>query len=133
VKFQSIVQTRLVIAGLATVLLFSGVTKSQEISNTTFDDGPGAAPFTQPVPAQGAGNSFSALQSAHATPAMVPTDSPVTGQKTMGEREPSTILLWIGVVLVWIGAIGIYARGPAKDLTRELRLLRDSHTSAPGD
>lgn len=130
-KFQNIVQPQLVIAGLAIVLLFSGVTKGQEISNTTFDDGPGAAPFAQPVPAQGAGNAFSALPSA--TPAMVPTDSPVTGQKTMDEREPSTIPLWIGVVLVWIGAIGIYARGPAKHLTRQLRLLRDTHTSAPGD
>jgi len=123
----------LVIAGLATVLLFSGVTKSQEISNTTFDDGPGAAPFTQPVPAQGAGNSLSALPSAHATAAKAAIDPPVTAQQTLGEQERSTILIWIGAVLVWIGAIGLYARGPAKHLARKLRSLRDSHTPTPGD
>src|SRR5215469_4961417 len=60
-RFQNIFRTQLVIAGLGTVLLFAGVTKGQEISNTPLDDGPNAAPFAQPVPAQGAGNSFSAL------------------------------------------------------------------------
>jgi len=28
---------------------------------------------------------------------------------------------------MWIGAIGLYARGPAKHLTRELRALRESY------
>jgi len=130
-KFQTIMQTQLVIAGLATVLLFPGVTKAQEISNTAFDDGPNTAPFDQPVPAQGAASSFSTLPSA--TPAMAPIDGPFTGQQTTDEQKPSTILIWIGTVLVWIGAIGLYASGPAKHLPRELRFLRDSHTSAPGD
>ena len=132
-RFQTIMRTQLVIAGLATVLLFSGLAKGQEISNTAFDDGPNAAPFAQAVPGQVAGNSFSTLPSAHATPAIAPIDGPVTGQQTTDEQEPSTILIWIGAVLVWIGAIGLYARGPAKHLPRELRFLRDSHTSAPGD
>jgi hypothetical protein len=132
-KFQNIMQTQLVIAGFATVLLLPGLTKGQEISNTTFDDGPNAAPFAQAVPAERAGNSFSTLPSAHATPAMAPIAGPATGQQTADDPEPSAILIWIGVVLVWIGAIGLYARGPAKHLTRALRLLRDSHISAPGD
>ena len=132
-RFQNTIRTRLVIAGLGTVLLFAGVTKGQEISNTAFDDGPNAAPFAEPVPAQGTGNSFSALPSAQATTAKAAIDRPVTAQQTSDEQERSTILIWIGAVLVWIGAIGLYARGPAKHLTRELRFLRDSHTSAPGD
>lgn len=132
-KVQNIMQTQLIIAGLASALLFTGLAKGQEISNTAFDDGPNAAPFAQPVPAQGAGNSFSTLPSAHATPAMEPTAGPLTGQQTTDEQEPSTILIWIGAVLVWIGAIGLYAGGPAKHLARELRFLRDSHTSALGD
>jgi hypothetical protein len=132
-RFQNIIRTQLVIVGLCTVLLCAGVTKGQEISNTPFDDGPNAVPFAQPVPAQGAGNSFSALQSAHATTAKAAIDRPVTAQQTSDEQERSTILIWIGVVLVWIGAIGLYARGPAKHLTRRLRSLRDSHTPTAGD
>ena len=132
-RFQNIIRTQLVIAGLGTVLLFAGVAKGQEISNTAFDDGPNAVPFAQPVPAQEAGNSFSALPSAHATTAKAAIDRPVTAQQTLGEQEQSTILIWIGAVLVWIGAIGLYARGPAKHLTRKLRSLRASHTPTPGD
>ena len=118
---------QLVIAGLGTALLFPGVTKAQEISNTAFDDGPNAAPFAQPVAVQGAGNSVSALPSAQVGPAMPAIDGPDRGQQTTEEREPSAILIWIGAALVWIGAIGLYARGPAKRLTRELRSLRESY------
>jgi hypothetical protein len=119
-KFQNIMQTQLIIAGLATVLLFTGITKGQEISNTDFDDGPNAVPFAQPVPAQGLGNSSSTPRSAHATPAMEPTEGPVTGQQITDEQEASTILIWIGAVLVLIGVISLCARRPAKHLTREL-------------
>jgi len=132
-KFQANMQTQLIIAGLATVLLFSGQAKGQEISNTAFDDGPNAVPFAQPVAAQGAGNSVSKLPSALATPAKATIDGPVTAQQTTDEEESSTILIWFGAALMWIGAIGLYARGPAKLLTRELRSLRDSHASTPGD
>jgi len=141
-KFQNIMQTQLVnavlatvllvIAVLATVLLFPGFTKAQEISNTAFDDGPNTARFDQPVPGQGAASSSSTLPSACATRTMAPIDCPITGQ-TRDEQGPSAILIWIGAVLIGIGAIGLYARRPAKHLTRELRFLRDSHTSAPGD
>jgi hypothetical protein len=129
-KFQKIMQTQLVIAGLVTVLLFPGVTKGQEISNTAFDDGPNVAPFAQPVPAQGAGNSSSTLPSARTTPAI---DGPVAAQQTTDEQERSAVLIWIGATLVWIGAIGLYARGRAKRVTRALRSLGDSHSSAPGN
>jgi hypothetical protein len=132
-RFLSIIRAQLAIAGLGTVLLFAGVTKGQEISNTAFDDGPNAAPFAQPVPAQGAGNFLSPLPSAQATTPKAAIDRPVAAQQTSDEQERSTILIWIGAVLVWIGAIGLYARGPAKHLTRELRFLRNSRTSAPGD
>ena len=141
-KFQNIMQTQLgiavlatvllVIAVFATVLLFPGFTKAQEISNTAFDDNPNTAPFDQPVPGQGAASSSSTLRSACATRTMAPIDCPMTGQTT-DKQGPSAILIWIGAVLIGIGAIGLYARRPAKHLTRELRFLRDSHTSAPGD
>jgi hypothetical protein len=129
-KFRNIMQAQLVIAGLATVLLFPGVTKGQEISNTAFDDGPNTVPFTQPVPAQGAGNSFSTLPSARPTPAI---DGPVAAQQTTDEQKWSAVLIWIGATLVWIGAIRLYARGPSKRLTRALRSLGDSHSSALGN
>ena len=105
-RFQNVIRTQLVIAVLGTALLFPGVTKAQEISNTAFDDGPNAVPFAQPVPAQAA---------------------PVAAQQITGEQERSAVLIWIGAALVWIGAIGLYARGPAKLLTRELRSLRESY------
>lgn len=132
-RFQSIIRTQIVIAGLGIVLLFPAVTKAQEISNTTFSDGPNAVPFAQAVPAQGAGNSCSTLPDAHATPAVGAIDGPATAQQTTDEQEPAAILIWIGAVLMWIGAIGLYARGPAKRLTRALHSLRESHTSTPGD
>jgi len=126
-RFQNVIRTQLVIAGLGTALLFPGVTKAQEISNTTFDDGPNGAPLARRVAAQGTGNSVSAPPSAQAAPAMTAIDGPVQGQQTTDERESSAILIWIGAALVWIGAIGLYARGPAKHLTRELRSLRESY------
>ena len=125
-RSQNVIGTQLVITGLAIALLFPGVTKAQEMSNATFDDGPNAAPFARPVAAQGTGNSVSALPSAQATPAMTAIDGAVRGQQTTDEQEPSAILIWIGAALTWIGAIGLYARGPAKLLTRELRSLRES-------
>jgi len=127
-RFQNIIRTQLIIAGLANVLLFPGATKAQDISNS-----PSAARFAQPIAAQGDGNSFSTLPSAQATPTMAAIDGPVTGQHNTDEQEPSAILIWTGAALIWIGAIGIYARGPAKHLTRELRSLRESNTSSPGD
>jgi hypothetical protein len=146
-KFQNIMQTQLVITGLATVLLviavlaavllFPGVTKCQEITNTAWDDGPNTAPFDQPVPGQGAASSSSTFPSACATGTMAPIDCP---RQTTDKQGPSAILIWIGAVLIGIGAIGLYARRPVKHLMRELRYLieirkivRDSHTSAPGD
>ena len=132
-RYQSVMRTQLIIGGLATVLLFPGVTKGQEISNTAFDDGPNAVPFTQPVAAQGADNSLSKLPRALPTPAKTAIDGPVAAQQTTDEHERSAVLIWIGATLVWIGAIGLYARGPAKRLTRALRSLGDSHSSAPGN
>jgi len=145
-KFQNIMHTQLVIAALATVLsviavlatvlLFPGVTKGQEIYNTVFDDGPNTAPFDQPVPGQGAASSSSTLPGACATRTMAPIDCLNYRAKPRElSRGPSAILIWIGAVLIGIGAIGLYARRPVKRLTRELRYLietrkivRDSHT-----
>jgi len=108
-RFQNVIRTQLVIAGLGTALLFPGVTKAQEISNTAFDDGPNGTPLARPVAAQGTGNSVSAPPSAQAAPAMTAIDGPVRGQQTADEQEPSAILIWIGAALTWIGAIGLYA------------------------
>ena len=124
-KFQNIMQTQmgiavlatvlLVIAVLATVLLFPGVTKAQEISNTACDDNPNTAPFDQPVPGQGAASSSSTLRSACATRTMAPIDCPITGQTT-DKQGPSAILIWIGAVLIGIGAIGLYCEAYRKTL-----------------
>ena len=132
-RFQSIMRTQLVVAGLAAVLSVPGVSRAQEISNTAFDDGPNVAPFAQPVAAQGAASSLSKLPSASDTPEMVASDAPVAAQKNIGEDETSAILIWIGAALVWIGAIGIYFLGPAKHFARELRVFRNSPAATPGD
>jgi hypothetical protein len=125
-KLQNIMRTQLVIAGLAivllviavlaTVLLFPGVTKAQEISNTAFD-----------------------VLSACATRTMAPIDCPITGHTT-DKQGPSAILIWTGAVLIGLGAINLYVRRPVKHLMCELRYLteirkivRDSHTSPFGD
>jgi hypothetical protein len=126
IRFQNIIRTQLVIGGLGTVLLFAGVTKAQEIFNTTFDDGPYVAPFDLPVAAPGADNSGSKSLIAQATPAMAAAcrRRPDPRQQTTDEKEPSAIQIWMVGALMWIGAIVLYARGPAKLLVRGLRFLR---------
>jgi len=51
-KFQNMIRTQLVLAGLGAVLLFASSASAQEIENTTFSDGPNVVALAQPTPAQ---------------------------------------------------------------------------------
>jgi hypothetical protein len=134
-KHQSKIRTQLAIAGLGAALLLAGAAKAQEIVNTSFDDGPDVTPFTQ----QGSVDANANANASHALPGSqavltteainAPANQSVPVENNDDEHEG---LIWTGVVLVWIGAIGLYAGGPAKRFTRELRILRASHLSTPG-
>jgi hypothetical protein len=50
-EFRKMVRWQVVLAGLGAALLFTPVVKSQEITNTAFDDGPNVARFSEPAPA----------------------------------------------------------------------------------
>ena len=112
--FGKAMRVQMMVAGLGLALFCAGTTRAQEIVNTSFDDGPNVAPLTQPA----------------ASTATVPASQPMTANTQLlatepaSQNEPSDKMLWIGVSLVWLGAIGMYFSGPAKRFARELRALR---------
>ena len=110
-RFQKMVRTQLFIAGLGAALLFAVGTKAQEIVNTEFADGPYVRPMDNQAPA------------ASVAPVEVQADS--AAQQVDNGEEPSARLIWTGTVLIWIGAIGIYAGGPARRFAREIQSLSE--------
>jgi hypothetical protein len=131
-KFQS-VRKQLIIAGFTAALLFSGVAKAQEITNSTFPDGPSTAPFAQPVATQ---PGVAAKAAPGANDKMTMVDASVSAspnaplpQAPDNEERPDK-LMWTGLFLVWIGAVGLYFSGPAKRLTEEMRRIRSLKLTA---
>jgi hypothetical protein len=139
-KFENLIRTHVAIAGCAAVLSFAGATRAQEIENTTFDDGPNVAPFTQPATIQEAVNIpvVTVLPGSQATLAMASIGaSPNAATKVYAlwandEREPSAGLIWTGIFRISVVTVGRYANGPARRLALELRSLRDSCTFPRG-
>ena len=121
--FGKAMRVQVMVAGLGMALFCAGATKAQEIVNTSFDDGPNVTALAQPA--------------APATAATVTSSQPMTANtelpaaaEPVSETEPSEKMLWIGVSLVWLGAIGMYFSGPAKRFAREMRAVRESQKLA---
>jgi len=117
--FGKAARMQMMVAGLGVALFCASATKAQEIVNTSFDDGPNVAALTQAA--------------APATPAatVVVSQSTTANTQLSAAAEPanatdSETLLWIGVSLVWMGAIGMYFCGPAKRFAREMRTAREA-------
>jgi|SRR5215469_6545407 len=116
--FGKAMRVQMMVAGLGMTLLCAGATRAQEIVNTSFADGPNVAPLAQP-----------------AAPATVTAGQPMTptaqlpAAEPMSDKEPSEKMLWVGVSLVWLGAIGMYFSGPAKRFAREMRAVHSAATA----
>jgi len=99
-KFQTMIRTQLVIAGFVAALSFAGAAKAQEIENTTFDDGPYVASFTQPVSLQDAftAPTLPILPSSQTTPTMAPIGaSTMDGWRILRQRATTacrTLRVW---------------------------------------
>jgi hypothetical protein len=52
-KLQNILRAQVVVIGFTAALLLASPSPAQEIDNTTWDDGPNAAPLAQSTPATG--------------------------------------------------------------------------------
>ena len=118
--FGKAMRVPMMVAGLGIALFSAGATRAQEIVNTSFDDGPNVAPLTQP-----------AVNTATVTASQLTTaNTPLPATEPVSEKEPSEKMLWIGVSLVWLGAIGMHFSGPAKRFAREMRVVRESYKLA---
>jgi len=138
-RFQKLIRTQLAVAGFAVALSLAGGAKAQEIENTTFDDGPYVAPFTQTAPPQDASNASAipALPGSQANHTTEPTSASTNAsaqvsapvQQASVEQVPSAPMVWAGAAVVSIIAVGLYARGSGKRLTRDVRSPRSPCTS----
>jgi hypothetical protein len=130
-NFQNMIRSGLLIAGLGAALSFPGWVSAQEITNARFSDGPNVVALAEPsVTAQSTVANSNALPGPQVVQASTASAAEALPQQpTSDEQEPNEGLMWAGVALVWIGAIGIYACGPAKRLTEQIRSLRNSLVS----
>lgn len=118
--FGKAMRVQVMVAGLGVALYCAGATKAQEIVNTSFDDGPNVTALAQPAaPATTATVTASQPMTAN-------TELPAAAEPASG-TESSDKMLWIGVALVWLGAIGMYFCGPAKRFASEIRAVRESY------
>ena len=65
------------------------------------------------VSPQSYGRPYSLAAIPHAA-AHVEASPPPVARQGIDEEERSARLIWTGTILIWIGAIGIYALGPAR-------------------
>jgi len=117
--FKRAIRVQMLVAGLGMALFCAGAARAQEIVNTSFDDGPNVTTFAQPAPANAA--TVTSNQPITA-PAQLPVAAVEATRQTGSEKS-----LWIGVSLVWLGAIGMYFSGPAKRFANEMRAVRDAY------
>ena len=105
-KLRKMIRWQLVLAGLGAALLFTPTVKSQEITNTAFDDGANVAAFSEPAPAQ---------ISATAVPeeSAVPSGTEAAAIQTSFSVERASLLdspvVTAGLTLLLLACIGLSA------------------------
>jgi hypothetical protein len=129
-SFQNMIRSGLVIAGLGAALSFPGSVSAQEITNARFSDGANVVALAQPAATvQSTAANSNALPGPQVVQASTASAADALPQPTSDEQEPNAGLIWAGVVLVWIGAIGMYAYGPAKRFAEHINSVRNSTAS----
>jgi len=112
-KLRKMIRWQLVLAGLAAAMLLTPSAHSQEITNSTFDDGPNVAAFDQTSAAQPSAqqapvaSNAPALNEAAATEAALPT---TTNQETWVDSP------WLsaGLTLLLFACIAVSVIGGSK-------------------
>jgi hypothetical protein len=118
-----VMRMQMMVAGLGIALSCAGATKAQEIVNTSFDDGPNVTAFAQPTAAGTAAANVIVGQP-------ITADTQPSAAVEPANETDSEKLLWIGVSLVWLGAIGMYFSGPAKRFAGEMRAAQKAYKLA---
>jgi hypothetical protein len=123
---RKMMKMQVVVAGLGMALMCAGAAKSQEIVNTKFDDGPNVATMAQPqttamqAKVVAVSDAQTKVENATELAALRAADT------TSNDEKSTERTLWIGSLLIWIGAIGVYFSGPAKRFVREIRSMRET-------
>jgi len=130
-KFQRMLRTQMVIAGLGAALLFAGSAKSQEITNTEFNDGPYVTAFAQPaqpVSAQTSPASTPVMTASQTMPTVAAVGMPLVPDDG-GVVASSEVEGWIvaGLLFIALGIIMFYCASELSalaELKRANRSLR---------
>ena len=123
-KFQNIIRSGLVIAGLGAALAFPDSVWAQEITNSTFSNGPNVVALAQPAATtQSADASVNALPGPQAVQANVAIAASAQPRPHGHEQEPTEGSMWAGVAFLWIAAMATFAYIPTKRFVERMRAL----------
>ena len=131
-KFQNMIRTQLVLAGLGAALLFAGSASAQEIVNTEFSDGPNVVALAESSPAQPtlATSPMQAastqVQSEDSNEVSV-ADSLAGGDSLV--QDPTEGAWLTTTLLICMALIAIFALAAAKREDRGFRSRRRSYVS----
>ena len=137
-RFQKMLRTQMIIAGLGAALLFAGSVKAQEITNTEFSDGPYVTAFAKPtaaVSAQVTPASTPVINEDQATSAAMISMPVVSDNGTLAssefERWAVAGILFVGlVVILFYCAAELSALAELKRANRSLRTRTAARMSA---
>lgn len=118
-KFQKMIRMQMILTGLAAALLLASSAKSQEITNTAFNDGPNVVPFEQFVPDQVPVKSTAAVTDSQAARSIAQTStSSVSQEAGLVQTQEG----WMTTaLLICIGLVSLYALSEAKRANRNAR------------
>jgi hypothetical protein len=115
-KIQNIMRMTAATIGFAAALFLASSTPAQEITNTEWPDRPGATEPLQAAPAASAADSAAAKQVAEST---VAASTPMAAQEDAVTQLPMRGLS-IGLLLLSIAGVALYARSEAKETERKI-------------
>lgn len=128
-KFQNMIRSGLVIAGLGAVMAFPGSVWAQEITNSTFSDGPNMVTLAQPAATTQSDANVNALPGPQAVQASVVIAASAQPRPSSNEQDRTEGSMWAGVAFLWIAAMATFAYIPAKRFVDRTRGLRNSTVS----
>jgi hypothetical protein len=128
-KLQNIFRMQAVVIGFAGLLLLASTARAQDIANTSFDDGPNVAPFSQPSPAPTTNDLNSEAGEPQAFVPAALLSGPVV-LRGAGIVRWNLIKGWLIVgMLVCIAIVALYALSEAKRANRNLSARLDRNRS----
>jgi hypothetical protein len=129
-KFQNIIRSGLVLTGISAALAFPGSVWAQEITNSTFSDGPYVVALAQPAAtAQSTDANVNALPGPQAVQASLAIAASAQPRPSSNEQEPTEGSMWAGVAFLWIAATAVFAYAAARRFLDRVRSFRNSPVS----